>query len=167
MIPEYREITKEELNTYEDLILPMVYDELTDAEDMDTEYISIACHIGEEPAGVIIAEPEGNGDLNLLSIWTAPKFRRMGVASSLMDKMLTVALHPYDWEESQYGDDIVLKTMYCLEKEYQEPFEAWLRDVSFTDFCILKKKAGRSPEVCSATAEVHFSRYEALEDKTT
>ena len=66
----YKEITKETLADYQSLILPMVYEELQEQEDMNTEYICIAACMDEEPLGVIIVAPEGNGDLDLLSIWT-------------------------------------------------------------------------------------------------
>ena len=35
----YQEITKETLADYQSLILPMVYEELQEQEDMNTEYI--------------------------------------------------------------------------------------------------------------------------------
>ncbi len=154
----YKEITKEELKNYKDLILPMVYEELSEQEDMETEYICLSTWMDEKPTAAIIAEPEGNGDINLLSIWTDQKYRNIGVASQLLDKMLEVALNLYDWEEGQYGDDIVLKTMYCLSDKYRRVFEAWLQKKDFTDFCILKNADDDTPEVCSATAEIHFYR---------
>ncbi len=91
-------------------------------------------------------------------IWTEPKYRRMGVASALHEKMNTVAVNLYDWEEDQYGDDILIKTMYCLSPKYREVFEAWLMANDYTDFCILKDESPDTPEICSATAEIHFFR---------
>ncbi len=157
-IPEYREIMKEDLERLKPLILPDIYEELQEQEEIGTEYIAIASWLEDTPAGVIIADPEGNGDINLLSIWTAPEFRRMGIASALRDKMTEVATALYDWEEGQYGDDILLKTMYCLREEYRKPFEEWLVQNDFTDFGILKQADGTSPEIRSATAEIHIFR---------
>ena len=159
MGPEYIEITKEELEKYRLLILPMIYDELSEQEEINTEYICIASVLNDEPAGVIITELEENGNMNLLSIWTAQKYRRMGIASALRDKMTEVAVNLYDWDESQYGDDIILKTMYSLSDNYREIFEAWLEKNDFTDFCILKDKEDDKPEIKSATAEIHFMRF--------
>ena len=154
----YKEITKEELKNYKDLILPMVYEELSEQEDIETEYICLSTLSDDKPIAALIAEPEGNGDINLLSIWTDQGYRNIGVASELLDKMLEVALNLYDWDEGQYGDDIVLKTMYCLSDKYRTVFEEWLKKKNFTDFCILKNADDGVPEVCSATAEIHFYR---------
>ena len=157
-MPEYTEITREELTRYQPLILPMVYEELEAQEEIGSDYICIACCLGGEPAGAIIAEPEGNGDLNLLSIWTDPRYRRMGVASALRDKMTQVAVSLYDWDDGQYGDDVLLKTMYALSDRYREPFEAWLEKNDFTDFGILTEPSADTPAIRSASAEIHFFR---------
>ena len=159
MIPEYKEIKKDELEMYRHLILPMVYDELMQQENINTDYICIASWLGGEPVGVIIVDLEGNGDLNLLSIWTDQRYRRMGVASALKDKMTFVAVNLYDWDDAQYGDNVFLRTMYCLADEYREPFEGWLMANDFTDFGILSKGAIDSPEKCCATAEINFMRF--------
>ena len=158
MILEYKEITKEELKNYRELILPMVYEELEAQEDISTEYICIAAVLDDEPVGAIVADLEGNGDINLLSIWTDQEYRRYGIASALREKMTEVAVNLYDWEEDQFGDDIDLRTMYCLKNGYREDFEAWLRANDFTDFCILRPSEGDKPQICSAISEVHFYR---------
>ena len=36
-------------------------------------------------------DPEGSGDLNLLSVWTAPEYRRMGIASALLTEAFSRA----------------------------------------------------------------------------
>lgn len=162
----YKEITKETLADYQSLILPMVYEELQEQEDMNTEYICIAACLDEEPAGVMIVAPEGNGDLNLLSIWTKQEYRRLGVASALFHKMAEVASVLYDWEETQYGDDVLINAMYCLEPEYREALEGWLMHNGFTDFCVLKPEQEDTPEIYSATAEIHFYRtLESLQEE--
>lgn len=158
LTPVYKEITKDDLGSYEHLILPMVYEELTEQDSIDTEYICIAMWLGDVPVGAIIAEPEGSGDINLLSVWTDVNYRRMGVASALRDKMTEVALNLYDWDEAQYGDDILLKTMYCIADEYRVPFETWLEKNDFTDFAVLHPEEGDTKEIRSATAEIHFFR---------
>ena len=42
---------------------------------------------------------------------------------AFLDKALEAAAALYDYEEGQYGDDITLKTMYCLSDEYRKSFE--------------------------------------------
>ena len=42
MIPEYREITKNELELYRMLILPDIYEELNEQDEINTEYICIS-----------------------------------------------------------------------------------------------------------------------------
>ena len=159
MVPIYKEIKKDELESYRGLILPMVYEELREQEEIDTEYICIASWLNGTPVGAVIADLEGSGDLNLLSIWTDQAYRRMGIASALRDKMTEVAAGLFDWEEGQYGDDVLLKTMYSLPDKYREPFEGWLRANDFTDFAILKDADGDKPEIRAASAEIHFFRY--------
>ena len=157
---EYIEITKETLSDYEDLILPAICEELSAQEHMNEEYMCVAACTDGLPVAVGIMDFEDAGDLNLLSVRTDLRFRNMGLASALLHKMIEVACNLYDWEENQFGDDVVLKTMYCLAQEYREPFEAWLRKNDFTDFAVLKAPEGDLPEVCAATAEIHFYRCE-------
>lgn len=156
MIPEYKEITKASLEKYRSLILPMIYEELTQQEELSTDYICIASWLNKEPVGVIIVDLEGNGDMNLLSIWTDQRYRRMGVASALLEKMYFVAVNLFDWEESQYGDEVHLKTMYSLSDKYRTPFEEWLKANDFTDFSILSQSKDGQPEKCGASAEINF-----------
>lgn len=160
MLPEYKEITKDDLENLRMLILPDIYEELMEQEEIiNTEYICLSSWMGDTPAGVLIADLEGDGNINLLSIWTDPVYRRIGIASALKDKMTEVALELYDWEEDQYGDDILLKTMYCLGDDYKKPFVQWLEKNDFTDFAMLKEADDRTPEVCLASAEIHFFKY--------
>ena len=159
IVPEYKEITKDDLELLQPLILPDIYDELTEQDDISTEYICLSAWFEDIPVGAIITDLEDSGDLSLLSIWTAPAYRRMGIASALRDKMTEVAVNLYDWDDGQFGDDVILKTMYSLRDEFRKPFEAWLQKNDFTEFCILKEADGEKPEICSATAEIHFMRY--------
>ena len=159
---EFKQITKDELEDYRMLILPAVYEELEESEVMDTDYICLALLTDDEAAGAIITDLEDGGDLCLLSIWTDPRFRRQGVATSLLHEMTQVALELYDWEPLQYGDDILLKAMYCLSEEYRTPLEAWLMKNDFTDFTIMKEAEGDANEICGATAEIHFYRSTGL-----
>lgn len=158
IMPEYRQITKDDLEKYKLLIVPDIYDELMEQEKIDTDYICLASWLSDTPVGVIIAEPEGSGDINLLSIWIDPVYRRMGIASALLDKMTEVCAALYDYEEGQYGDDVTLKTVYSLSDKYRVPFEEWMKACDFTDFMILKEAHEGEPEICSATAEIHFFR---------
>ncbi len=45
MIPEYKEITKSDLKLFEPLILPDIYDELTEQEEINTEGMHIEIHL--------------------------------------------------------------------------------------------------------------------------
>jgi GNAT superfamily N-acetyltransferase len=158
ILPEYKQITKNELEQFKPLILPDIYEELSEQEDIDTQYICISSWLSDIPAGAIIIDPEGSGDLNLLSVWTVPEYRHMGIASALLDKAVQVAAALFDYEEGQYGDDITLKTMYCLSDEYRKPFEEWLMKNDFTEFGILKPSGDGRPEICSASSDIHFFR---------
>ena len=63
-LPEYRQIEKKDLESFKKLILPDIYEELNDQEEIDTDYIAISSWMNDEPAGAIIIDPEGSGDLN-------------------------------------------------------------------------------------------------------
>lgn len=80
-------------------------------------------------------------------------------ATLLLKKTMYVAYRLYQWEEAQYGDDICLKTMYCLADRYRDPFEHWLQKNDFTDFGILRESQLGQPDICSAMAEIHIYRY--------
>ncbi len=157
---DFKQITKEELDAYKGVLLPMIYEELSQQDDIETEYIGIAATEGEKVIGAIVAEPDDDGDLTLLSVWVVPEKRNEGVASQLLQKMLYVAYRLYNWEDGQYGDDITLKTMYCLADEYREPFEKWLEKNDFTDFYITRTSRLGQPDICTASAEIHMYRYE-------
>ncbi len=159
MFPEYKEILKADLELYKSLILPDIYEELAEQDDISAEYICLSSWLGDKPVGALIADLEDNGDINLLSIWTTPEYRRKGIASGLRDKMTQIAVSLYNWDDAQYGDDVLLKTMYCLRDEYRKPFEEWLIKNDFTDFYIMNYADGDRPEICSATAEIHFMRF--------
>ncbi len=154
----YEQITEKDISKYKDLILPMVYEELLLQENIEENYLALAATDGDTALGALVAEWEEDGDITLLSIWTSKDHRREGVASGLIKKMTEVALALYDWEGGQYGDDITIKTMYCLEDQYREVFEAWLEKNDFTDYIILREGTADRPEICGATAEVHFFR---------
>ncbi len=155
----YSQITEKNLEEYEPLILPMVVEELKQQGNLEENYLALAADDKDGAVGALVAELEDNGDISLLSVWTDEEHRREGIASGLLQKMTEVARALYDWEDSQYGDDILLKVMYCLEDEYREVFEEWLRKNDFTDFLVMRDKSQNRPEICGATAEIHFFRY--------
>ena len=155
----YSQITEKNLEEYEPLILPMVVEELKQQGNFEENYLALAADDKDGAVGALVAELEDNGDISLLSVWTDEEHRREGIASGLLQKMTEVARALYDWEDSQYGDDILLKVMYCLEDEYREVFEEWLRKNDFTDFLVMRDKSQNRPEICGATAEIHFFRY--------
>ena len=155
----YSQITEKNLEEYEPLILPMVVEELKQQRNFEENYLALAADDKDGAVGALVAELEDNGDISLLSVWTDEEHRREGIASGLLQKMTEVARALYDWEDSQYGDDILLKVMYCLEDEYREVFEEWLRKNDFTDFLVMRDKSQNRPEICGATAEIHFFRY--------
>ena len=155
---EYRQITKKEIESYRDLILPDIYEELEHSESPESDYIALAAWIDDKPVSAIVVDPEDNGDLVMLSIWTDQEYRRRGIASGLLQKMTYVAYRLYDWEDMQYGDDIILKTMYCLADLFRAPFEAWLEKNSFTDFTVMSRADDDRPDICGASAEIHYYR---------
>ncbi len=155
----YKQITEKDLSEYEAFMLPMIYEELLQQSCIEENYIALAAIEEDTSLGVVIAEPEDGGDINLLSIWTAMDRRREGIASGLLQKMTEVARALYKWDDGQYGDDITLKTMYCLDDRYRKIYEAWLEKNGFTDFMVMRDETGDRPDICGATAEIHFYRW--------
>ena len=155
---DYKEITKGDLDTYKDLILPMIYEELSHEEKPEENYICLAACVDDIPAGAIVTLMNNDGSLTLLSIWTDQRYRRQGIASGLLQKMTYVAYRLYDWEMSQYGDDVQLRAMYRLSERYKKPLEAWLMKNDFTDFAITQEGDEENPSTCVAMAEIHFFR---------
>ena len=155
----YKQITEKDLSEYEAFMLPMIYEELLQQSCIEENYIALAAIDEDTPFGVVIAEPEDGGDINLLSIWTAMDRRREGIASGLLQKMTEVARALYKWDDGQYGDDITLKTMYCLDDRYRKIYEAWLEKNGFTDFMVMRDETEDRPDICGATAEIHFYRW--------
>lgn len=155
----YKQITEKDLSEYEAFMLPMIYEELLQQSCIEENYIALAAIDEDTALGVVIAELEDGGDINLLSIWTAMDRRREGIASGLLQKMTEVARALYKWDDGQYGDDITLKTMYCLDDRYRKIYEAWLEKNGFTDFMVMRDETEDRPDICGATAEIHFYRW--------
>ena len=154
----YKQILEKELPEYKELILPMIYEELKAGENIEENYIALAAVDADMPIGALVAELEADGDISLLSIWTDQRYRRKGVASGLLQKLSEIARALYVWEDGQYGDDVSLKVMYCLEEKYRQVFEAWLEKNDFTEFMVMREEDAGRPSVCGATAQIHFYR---------
>ena len=156
----YKQITETNLQEYESLMLPMIYEELKAQTNIEeNNYLALAAVDGDTQLGALVAELEDNGDLNLLSIWTDQAYRREGVASALLQKMAEIVSALYNWDDGQYGEDITLKIMYCLDDKYRDVLENWLEKNDFTDFYILQDGNDERPDICGATAEIHIFRY--------
>ena len=155
----YKQIANKDLKKYGSLMVPMIYEELSREESIETEYLALGAWIGDKPIAAIVADPEERGDLNILSVWTDQEYRRQGVATDLFSKLLQVASGLYQWDELEYGDDIEVKTMYCLENDLRRAFDLWLESVGFSEFNIMRDAEGDRPETCGATAELHLFRY--------
>ncbi len=89
------------------------------------------------PVSVLVAEPEDDGDLNVLSIYTEASHRRKGYASALVRELLHLALGIFAWEEGETEEDVVLKTLYRLPADMEEAYGAFLESNHFTDFVLL------------------------------
>ncbi len=158
----FKDIKNDDLSVYEDLMVPMVYEELSRAESIETEYLALSAWLDDKPACVIVADPEDSGDINILSVWTDQKYRRRGVASDLFDKLMELVSALYNWDELEYGDDIEIRTMYCLDDAFRKPYEGWLEAKGFSDFSVLREAEGDRPAICGAAAEMHLFRFEQI-----
>ncbi len=161
-------IKKDDIEKYRSLILPVVFDELTEVfsyeESEEIEYLCLVC-TDPEPVSVIITELEGFGDLNILSIYTRPEFRRKGYGTELLQSTVKVARQIFQWDDDETEDDIILKTLFRLPGEMEEDFAAFLAANGFTDFVLLEDAESPDTEpgedgellnVWSAYAQIHF-----------
>ena len=164
---------------YKKIILPYVYDEfLGKGDEVDTEYLGLGLVLdkadlkvnkafkssqGEQKVSAIIIQPEGTGDLSIVSVYTLSQFRRKGYASMLLDKAISVARRMFIWDE--YDDDkevIVLKTLYRLPDNIRPIYEEFLMKNHFTDFIQIESAKesqiddGFFIDVWSASCEIAF-----------
>ena len=160
-------ITKSKLSDYKHLMLSYIYEELESYEDdLDCEYICLAAVVPNEdgiliPVSALICLMEPYGDIAVLSIYTLSAYRRNGYASELLDKAVFIARRLFQFEEGEDEEDVDLKAVYRLRKEYQEVFEAFLKKNHFTDFILLDEND--DPQVWAALAEYRF--YKTDEEK--
>ncbi|WP_026528452.1 GNAT family N-acetyltransferase [Butyrivibrio sp. VCD2006] len=172
-------ITRENLDDYKGMILPYIYDEFTgNGAELDTEFMGLSAVLDESDEGyddamkatgsvacasVLVVQPEAEGDLNIVSIFTLPALRRRGYASALMDKALFIARKMFIWDEEENESLILFKTLYRIPDDIREVYEEFLMKNNFTDF-IQVETADNIPDdglcldVWSASAEVKFYR---------
>ena len=157
-------ITKENIENYRQLIIPMVYDELLenlpDDKDGELYYLCLGTAVS-----AVVMELEDFGDLNLLSIFTLPGYRRKGYATAILQKAVMMARQLYQWDEGEEDDDVVLKTLFRLPEDMEEDFAAFLAANGFTDFLLLEDaddpatepgEDGEKLNIWSAFGEIHF-----------
>ena len=161
-------IKRDDIEKYRNLILPVVYDELKEAFRYETkkelEYLCLVLK-SPEPAAAIIAELEATGDINILSIYTLPEFRRKGYGTALVQTAVKVSRGLFQWDEGETEDDVILKTLFRLPHDMEEDFASFLAANGFTDFILLEDEDDEATEagidgeklnVWSAYAEIHF-----------
>ncbi|MBQ6505517.1 MAG: GNAT family N-acetyltransferase [Flexilinea sp.] len=158
----FEAIEKKELSKYRELILPYIYDELSDsAGELDENYICLAGCVENEdgiliPVSALVMLMETNGDLALLSIYTLPERRRQGIASELLEKAIFIGRQLYIFDEGENEEFINLKAIYRLSEKFRTPFEEFLKKNNFTDFYLLDEQDG--PQVWAAIEEIQFYR---------
>ncbi len=165
-------IMPDKLEDYEHLILPVVYEELTERQQNSKEEgeegeedICFCLAAFEEPddpqegsdkpVSALVAELEYIGDINILSLFTLPEYRRKGYAQALVKKAVETARALFQWEDGEKEDEVILKTLYRLPPKMEEDYEGFLKAVGFTDFVLLDED---KLKVWSAHASLRFYR---------
>ncbi|MBQ9503949.1 MAG: GNAT family N-acetyltransferase [Lachnospiraceae bacterium] len=152
-------IGKTELDKLKKLILPMVYEELEDnwvqAGPEGDIYLCLAAFDDDgTAAAALVIELEITGDMNVLSIYTLPGYRRRGLGRELLKRAVIACRQLFIWEEGETEEQVVLKALYRLPKEADIVFEAFLKAAGFTDFVLLDT-VDELP-VYSAFAQIRF-----------
>lgn len=151
-------ITTRNLKSWKDLIIPVIYEELDlSRKELEDNYFCIGVKEGSDRAGALIAhiEPE-TGDVQIISIYVLPEFRRRGHGSALVKALSDLMSSAFRFAYDELSSQIFIKTMYSLPAEYRKNYEAFLKAAGFTQFYIFKKAAGRKPALCGADAELRI-----------
>ncbi len=151
-------ITTRNLKSWKDLIIPVIYEELDlSRKELEDNYFCIGVKEGSDRAGALIAhiEPE-TGDVQIISIYVLPEFRRRGHGSALVKALSDLMSSAFRFAYDELSSQIFIKTMYSLPAEYRKKYEAFLKAAGFTQFYIFKKAAGRKPALCGADAELRI-----------
>ncbi len=150
-------IEKSNIEKYSSLILPYILDDYRGSGRWtETAYFGLGAAEGKERVSALIMQPEITGDLNIVSLYTVPGYRRKGYASALLNKSIAVARELFRWEKDETEELIVLKTLYSLPGDILDIYESFLIKNHFTDFVLLKEAAEREEEVWSASCEIKF-----------
>ena len=173
---EIRPIYKKDLNNYKHMMIPYIYDEYKGNEDKtELGFWGFACVLSEDEDGcsqalkegkdiaaasVLVIQPEGNGDLNIVSLYTLPKLRRRGYASRLLQKVPAVASALFNWDEEEKEDTILYKTLYRLPEDLRTAYESFLIANAFSDFVLVDEEK----EVWSASAMIKMLREDKVRD---
>lgn len=167
---EIKPIFKKDLKNYKHLMIPYIYDEYKGNEDKtelglwgfalvltegeESYERALAAGGDEAAASVLVIQPESDGDLNIVSVFTFPPFRRRGYASMLLRRALTVARTLFKWDEGESGEDIMYKTLYRLPEDIRTVYESFLIKNLFSDFVLVDEEK----EVWSASAMIRLFR---------
>ena len=161
------QIQKNTLPVYENVILPVIYEELADwKEELLEGYFCIGVKDGRKPVGALIAEHEDElGDLTILSLYVLPDYRRQGIGSRLLQTLTDVAYALYEPLPGEYGADIFLKTVYSLPDDMRLVWESFLKKHDFTDYYVFEPRTEDHEEIRGASAEVHFFFQHSLKEE--
>ncbi len=167
---EIRPIYKKDLNNYRHLMIPYIYDEFKgngDETDLGFWGFSLVFDEGDPDyekainaggdvaaASVLVVQPEEDGDLNIVSIFTYPLFRRRGYATMLLQTVPKVARASFKWQEGETEDTIYYKTLYRLPEDIRTVYESFLIKNMFSDFFLVDEEK----EVWSASAMISMVR---------
>ena len=155
---EYQQINSRNLGRWKEVIIPAVYSELErERKELDGNYLCIGIKAGKEYAGALISHIEQDtADLQILSLFIMPQFRRCGGASGLIKKLCDIAYVSYEWQRNEFRATVFVKLMYALPDELKNDLEAFLRKAGFTEFYIFEKDGKDGPGICGASMELEF-----------
>lgn len=116
---------------FHDVILPDVLAELYTLDDFaDYGILAVGAMHNEQAIGAVIARILSEADVQILSLYVAPKFRRAGVASTMIDGIAALCFDLFDTAE-KYEVPVGICIDYVADDEQPDGLEDFLGKTGF------------------------------------
>ena len=144
---ELVQITNENVERYESVLLPQVYQMmLGDGMFAPEMLLCIGKEDGGVAAGAIVAELSDDGDIQILSLIVAPEYRRRGIGKELFEAMIDVASSGYVLVEDPQENVCEIAVEYDALSSNAGATEAFLSAIGFDSFEAYPEEASISSE---------------------
>ncbi|MCQ2551831.1 MAG: GNAT family N-acetyltransferase [Clostridia bacterium] len=134
---EYFTFSSDDLGDFKSVILPSIYEELFLLDRFDNKSVSaIAAMVDGVPVAALIGQITGEAEAKIHSIYVSTDYRRMGIATELLNRFLSICNQELD---PTFGDDnnlvaVMVSTEYSLPEDMAKAFESFLYAKGFRLF---------------------------------